>query len=185
MDEAEWVKLLTQDYFQPNFEWPTKWDLSSASLRGLEECLKQHWFPQLPNLQRVEDDSDTILGAIGTAQFTFHAYLEVGKESRNYGLCRGERRWDLGWAWYQGGGKGLLLRSILWSWEKKDEIKAKENLSHKQFHEKYGKKSMRDLEVYTFHFCPHPSWRSVNLGRCYNRYTCNECGYSYEIDSSD
>lgn len=26
---------------------------------------------------------------------------------------------------------------------------------------------------------------SVNLGNCYNKYGCNECGYSYNVDSSD
>ena len=25
----------------------------------------------------------------------------------------------------------------------------------------------------------------VNLGRCYNRYTCKKCGISYTIDSGD
>lgn len=32
--------------------------------------------------------------------------------------------------------------------------------------------------------CVH-EYTSQNLGRCYNRYTCKHCGYSYEIDSSD
>lgn len=27
--------------------------------------------------------------------------------------------------------------------------------------------------------------RSENIGRCFNRYICDKCGFSYEIDSSD
>jgi hypothetical protein len=27
--------------------------------------------------------------------------------------------------------------------------------------------------------------REENIGRCWNRYTCDKCGFSYEIDSSD
>lgn len=26
---------------------------------------------------------------------------------------------------------------------------------------------------------------STNLGRCFNRYTCKHCGYSYDIDCGD
>jgi transposase-like protein len=29
------------------------------------------------------------------------------------------------------------------------------------------------------------SRRETNIGRCFNRYTCDKCGFSYEIDSSD
>lgn len=27
--------------------------------------------------------------------------------------------------------------------------------------------------------------KETNIGRCFNRYTCEICGFSYEIDSSD
>ncbi len=34
--------------------------------------------------------------------------------------------------------------------------------------------------------CRHNSYRLVaNLGRCYNRYECNDCGAKFEIDSGD
>lgn len=36
-----------------------------------------------------------------------------------------------------------------------------------------------------FKFCKHEHKTCKNLGRCWNRYTCNDCGYSYEVDSSD
>jgi transposase-like protein len=29
------------------------------------------------------------------------------------------------------------------------------------------------------------SRKETNIGRCWNRYTCDKCGFSYEIDSSD
>lgn len=29
------------------------------------------------------------------------------------------------------------------------------------------------------------SRKETNIGRCLNRYTCDKCGFSYEIDSSD
>lgn len=32
--------------------------------------------------------------------------------------------------------------------------------------------------------CTH-EYTTTNLGRCYNRYTCKHCGYSYSIDSGD
>lgn len=32
--------------------------------------------------------------------------------------------------------------------------------------------------------CAHEMERFA-LGRCYNRYTCKKCGYSYEVDSGD
>ena len=32
--------------------------------------------------------------------------------------------------------------------------------------------------------CEH-SMRGKNLGRCYNEYTCQKCGYYYRVDSSD
>jgi len=32
--------------------------------------------------------------------------------------------------------------------------------------------------------CQH-DMESTNLGRCYNRYTCKKCGYSYSVDSGD
>lgn len=32
--------------------------------------------------------------------------------------------------------------------------------------------------------CSHEMER-FGLGRCYNRYTCKKCGYSYEVDSGD
>ena len=32
--------------------------------------------------------------------------------------------------------------------------------------------------------CKH-NIETTNLGRCYNRYTCTKCGYSYSVDSSD
>jgi transposase-like protein len=25
----------------------------------------------------------------------------------------------------------------------------------------------------------------VNIGRCYNQFTCEECGFTYKVDSSD
>ncbi len=34
--------------------------------------------------------------------------------------------------------------------------------------------------------CNHRNHRfDANLGRCYNRYVCNDCGVKFEIDSSD
>lgn len=32
--------------------------------------------------------------------------------------------------------------------------------------------------------CEH-EYAQETLGRCYNKYTCKKCGYSYEVDSSD
>lgn len=37
---------------------------------------------------------------------------------------------------------------------------------------------------YSFRLCAH-EFKGTNLGRCYNRYTCIHCNYSYEVDSSD
>jgi hypothetical protein len=33
--------------------------------------------------------------------------------------------------------------------------------------------------------CEHKKTLTKNLGRCYNEYTCKECGYVWTIDSSD
>jgi hypothetical protein len=34
--------------------------------------------------------------------------------------------------------------------------------------------------------CKHANHRHIaNLGRCYNRYKCNDCGVTFEIDSGD
>jgi hypothetical protein len=35
--------------------------------------------------------------------------------------------------------------------------------------------------------CPHDSSRQkvINIGNCYNRYICPDCGYDRTIDSSD
>lgn len=34
--------------------------------------------------------------------------------------------------------------------------------------------------------CNHRNHRfDTNLGRCYNRYVCNDCGVKFEIDSGD
>jgi hypothetical protein len=40
------------------------------------------------------------------------------------------------------------------------------------------------LAVTADYGCVHKMERT-NLGRCYNRYTCEKCGYSYEVDSGD
>ena len=37
----------------------------------------------------------------------------------------------------------------------------------------------------TFAFCEHRNQKATNLGRCYNRYDCLDCGHSWTIDSSD
>lgn len=37
----------------------------------------------------------------------------------------------------------------------------------------------------TFAFCEHRNQKIVNLGRCYNRHDCLDCGHSWTIDSSD
>lgn len=39
-------------------------------------------------------------------------------------------------------------------------------------------------EFFSWNKCNH-KYRRINLGNCYNRYTCTECGASYEVDSSD
>lgn len=39
--------------------------------------------------------------------------------------------------------------------------------------------------LWFFYKCKHECMTRVKLGRCFNRYTCDECGHSYEIDSSD
>ena len=31
----------------------------------------------------------------------------------------------------------------------------------------------------------HHVLKETNIGRCYNRYTCEICGISYTVDSSD
>lgn len=36
-----------------------------------------------------------------------------------------------------------------------------------------------------FAFCEHKNTKRTNLGRCYNRYDCLDCGRSHTIDSSD
>ena len=36
-----------------------------------------------------------------------------------------------------------------------------------------------------FAFCNHDHTDGKNLGRCYNQYTCKDCGYSWAVDSSD
>lgn len=33
--------------------------------------------------------------------------------------------------------------------------------------------------------CKHKNINSKNLGRCYNEYTCKDCGYAWRVDSSD
>jgi len=33
--------------------------------------------------------------------------------------------------------------------------------------------------------CKHKNVTSKNLGRCYNEYTCKDCGYTWQVDSSD
>lgn len=40
------------------------------------------------------------------------------------------------------------------------------------------------VEYYEWRACDHV-FASKNVGRCLNRYTCEKCGKSYEIDSSD
>ena len=36
----------------------------------------------------------------------------------------------------------------------------------------------------SFAFCKHEHPTQRNLGRCWNRYTCGDCGFSWEVDSS-
>lgn len=47
----------------------------------------------------------------------------------------------------------------------------------------YGSDKER-VEYYTWSRCDHV-FKVRNVGRCLNRYTCEHCGKSYEIDSSD
>ena len=42
-----------------------------------------------------------------------------------------------------------------------------------------------DIYWWKFAHCWHEHQTSKNIGRCLNRYTCTDCGYSHDIDSSD
>jgi hypothetical protein len=43
--------------------------------------------------------------------------------------------------------------------------------------------AFRDVQL---NACRHMNYSHVaNLGRCYNRYRCNDCGMTFEIDSGD
>lgn len=37
----------------------------------------------------------------------------------------------------------------------------------------------------SFAFCEHKRQTRRNIGRCFNEYTCQDCGYTESIDSSD
>lgn len=37
---------------------------------------------------------------------------------------------------------------------------------------------------FLFAECEHEMKHAAKLGNCYNRYTCNKCGYTEDIDSS-
>ena len=47
------------------------------------------------------------------------------------------------------------------------------------------KNGYENVKFYAGHICQHKNLDVVNLGRCYNGYTCRDCGYYYTIDSSD
>lgn len=40
-------------------------------------------------------------------------------------------------------------------------------------------------DLWFFYECKHENTNRENLGRCWNRYTCKDCGHAVEIDSSD
>jgi hypothetical protein len=40
------------------------------------------------------------------------------------------------------------------------------------------------LKFFKFTLCEH-DYKETNLGRCFNRLTCQKCGFSQDIDSSD
>lgn len=42
----------------------------------------------------------------------------------------------------------------------------------------------KHVEYFRWRACDH-EFKSQNLGRCYNKYTCTKCGRFYTIDSSD
>lgn len=43
----------------------------------------------------------------------------------------------------------------------------------------------KKLAFASFAFCKHENCTGRNLGRCYNEYTCQDCGYVHTVDSSD
>ena len=46
----------------------------------------------------------------------------------------------------------------------------------------WSDKNARAIEIEAG--CSH-EMQTTNLGRCYNRYSCAKCGYSYTVDSGD
>lgn len=36
-----------------------------------------------------------------------------------------------------------------------------------------------------FAFCTHRNSEYKRLGNCWHQYTCRDCGYRWEVDSSD
>ena len=46
-------------------------------------------------------------------------------------------------------------------------------------------RSAKKMAFASFAFCKHENCTGRNLGRCYNEYKCNDCGYTHTVDSSD
>lgn len=51
--------------------------------------------------------------------------------------------------------------------------------------EEQKKNGYQEVKFYKGFICEHKNITGKNLGRCWNEYTCKDCGFHYEVDSSD
>lgn len=49
----------------------------------------------------------------------------------------------------------------------------------------YNRNTFKFEDRYYVFGCQHTKCRSQNIGRCWNAYTCQDCGYYWTVDSSD
>lgn len=146
----------------------------------LDHCKKNdvnRWSEPLPNLRWVTESEFA-----RSHFFMYSGYVQFGADFGGPNESDNHAQVPPGYSnpahkahaqcWVDNGGKGFVMVS-----EYYHPIDPKRPYPHGE--------SVGRVWFGLFAFCEHKNVTQRNLGRCWNEYTCRNCGHSWEIDSSD
>jgi hypothetical protein len=184
MDEKQWSDWL-RTHNRPADE---KIDLSGQNYNNILSALRKGHGFHPTHCEEQKDPALAIAQSLHIFQpiCTSPMYVPVlDEKDQHRSMAYGHKRYKYAWALVYSGIEGIAITSEPWSLEEEEQHRRALGMNWSEHAKQVPHSTRLHLRVWKWWFCPHKHQRHRNLGRCYNEYTCTDCGYSYTVDSSD
>ena len=184
MDEKQWEAYLRRPLQLEGL----KIDLSGRNYNNFLAAIRKGHGIYPPFVEEQKDPALAIAQSlhIYSPIATTMVYVPVlDANDKHWSLSLGGKRWKITYGLVEAGAQGIAIASEPWSLQEEEQHRQALGMNWSEHAKQVPHSTRLHLRVWKWWFCQHLRQTHKHLGRCYHEYTCDDCGYSYTVDSSD